>query len=303
MGLSASQARFLQLTARRGDIEYEAQQINFQRLQLSEKLSAASQKYENATTNRKMVFSFNTGSEVQKVDLSYTNYKNYMNQQLEGLSTSQEKYYLVSSSGKKLVVSSEEERDEMIEKFTSRIPIQDIQSAKEQYSQAQQDDTTSNLSSYIVSLAKIDLSSYESQVIQDDDGNSVEYYVQRQFSEKDFLIADDLDDVENFQSAIQNGTYYFAAFKENSETGERELRTLGWDTLGGGAISEDYDKSDDAQAEAEYKAIQDKVQTADKKLEMRLDQLETDREAIQTEMDSVKKVMEDNIESTFKIFS
>ena len=29
MGLSASQARFLQLTARRGNIEYEAQRINF----------------------------------------------------------------------------------------------------------------------------------------------------------------------------------------------------------------------------------------------------------------------------------
>ena len=79
MGLSASQARFLQLTARRSDIEYEAQQINFQRLQLADKLSDASRKYQDATTNRKMVFSYNTGSEIQKVDVTYANYKNYMN--------------------------------------------------------------------------------------------------------------------------------------------------------------------------------------------------------------------------------
>ena len=49
--------------------------------------------------------------------------------------------------------------------------------------------------------------------------------------------------------------------------------------------------------------IQDRIQAQDKKLELRLDQIETDRSAIQTEMDSVKIVMEDNIDSTFKIFS
>ena len=35
MGLAASQARFLQLTARRSNIEYEGQQINQQRLALA----------------------------------------------------------------------------------------------------------------------------------------------------------------------------------------------------------------------------------------------------------------------------
>ena len=131
MGLSASQARFLQLTARRGDIEYEAQQINFQRLQLADKLSAASTKYQNATTNRKMMFSFNNGAEIQKVDLSYTNYKSYMNQQMEGLSTTQAKYYLVSSSGNKFVVASEEEQNEIIENNTTPTDIKLIEQAKD----------------------------------------------------------------------------------------------------------------------------------------------------------------------------
>ena len=35
MGLAASQARFLQLTARRSNIEYQGQQINQQRLALA----------------------------------------------------------------------------------------------------------------------------------------------------------------------------------------------------------------------------------------------------------------------------
>lgn len=301
MGLSASQARFLQLTARRGDIEYEAQQINFQRLQLSETLSAASQKYQDATSNRKMVFSFNSGEGIQKVDLSYTNYKNYMNQQLEGLSTTQKQYYLVSSSGNKLVVGSEEERDAIIEKFTTRTPVSDILDAKAKVAAA--GDDTSSLSSNILQLAKKDLTSYESQMLEGEDGVKVEYYVEREFTHNSFLIAEDLDDVETFQNAIQEGLYYFATMEDDIDTGKKYFDTLGWDTLGGGAIVEEYDKSDDAQAEAEYKTLQDKVQSKDKKLELRLDQLETNREAIQTEIESVQKVMEDNIESTFKIFS
>jgi len=301
MGLSASQARFLQLTARRSDLEYEAQQINFQRLQLSQKLSDASTKYQDAMNNRKMVFTFNSGSEVQKIDLSYKNYKNYMNQQLQGISSSQGKYYLVSSSGNKLVVGSEEEKMEMIENHTTRFLVSDIEDAKAQVAAA--GDDTSKLSSYILKLAQKDLTSYVSETVIDDEGNEHEYFVEREYEDKDFLIAEDLDDAENFQTAIKNGTYYFAQYEENSETGEMELRTKGWDTLGGGAIIEEYDKSDDAQAEAEYQKVQDKVQSIDKKLELKLDQLETNREAIQTEIDSVKKVLEDNVESSFKVFS
>ena len=82
-----------------------------------------------------------------------------------------------------------------------------------------------------------------------------------------------------------------------------ELKTLEWSTLGGGAISEILDTSDDAAAQAEYEAVQDEVQTMDKKLEMRINELETEREAIQTEMDSVKKIIEDNIEGSFTALS
>ena len=41
----------------------------------------------------------------------------------------------------------------------------------------------------------------------------------------------------------------------------------------------------------------------DKKYDMELSKLETEREALKTEYDSVKKVISDNIERTFGIFS
>lgn len=303
MGLSASQARFLQLTARRGNLEYEAQQINFQRLQLSNKLADASSKYQDATTNRKMVFTFNNGTEIQKVDLSYANYKTYMNQQNGSVGVATDKYYLVSSSGNKLVVGSEEEMNKIIQNGIERYSQSSVDAAKAKYEAAKANNTTAELTAQELQLAHLDTSEMSIEFTRDDENNVHSEYVNRRFSEKDFMIVDDLDDTTNFQSAIENGIYYFAKYKENTETGEMELKTEGWDVLGGGAIIEEYDKSDDAQAEAEYNTAQDRIQAQDKKLELRLDQIETDRSAIQTEMDSVKKVMEDNVDSTFKIFS
>ena len=46
----------------------------------------------------------------------------------------------------------------------------------------------------------------------------------------------------------------------------------------------------------------EKIQQEDRTLELRLRQLDTEQEALQTEMEAVKKVIEKNIESTFKTF-
>ena len=45
-----------------------------------------------------------------------------------------------------------------------------------------------------------------------------------------------------------------------------------------------------------------KIQEQDRTLELRLRQLDTEQEALQTEMEAVKKVIDKNIESTFKTF-
>ena len=77
----------------------------------------------------------------------------------------------------------------------------------------------------------------------------------------------------------------------------------------------DEDKYNDAYNDYEYekykyeKAISDinaqteVIQHEDQQLELRLDQLDTEQNAISTEMDSVTKVIEDNVEKTFKAFA
>ena len=62
MGMSASQARYLQLTARRSDIEYEAQQITQARMALAESSSKIANDYNNALGNRRLFFQSNAAS-------------------------------------------------------------------------------------------------------------------------------------------------------------------------------------------------------------------------------------------------
>lgn len=45
------------------------------------------------------------------------------------------------------------------------------------------------------------------------------------------------------------------------------------------------------------------IQQEDRTLELRLKQLDTEQNALATEMDAVKKVIKDNVEKTFKTFS
>lgn len=63
------------------------------------------------------------------------------------------------------------------------------------------------------------------------------------------------------------------------------------------------DKTALAKAEAEYEHKMKEIDQKDKKFDMDLSKLETERNALSTEYESVKKVVDDNIKRTFGIFS
>ncbi len=56
-------------------------------------------------------------------------------------------------------------------------------------------------------------------------------------------------------------------------------------------------------AEAKYEKDLKEIDKKDKRYDLTLSKLETERTALTTEYDSVKKVIEDNIDRTFGIFS
>ena len=74
MGLSASQARFLQLTARRNDYEYQAQQINHMRATVADKMQDISMLYSDGMNNRQLCFVTpgENGTSTQSVRLPYS---------------------------------------------------------------------------------------------------------------------------------------------------------------------------------------------------------------------------------------
>ena len=64
-----------------------------------------------------------------------------------------------------------------------------------------------------------------------------------------------------------------------------------------------YYTDDDAGAKATYDQALARVQRLDKQLEIKLNQVETQHKAIETEVESVDKVISNNIEGSFKYFS
>ena len=56
-------------------------------------------------------------------------------------------------------------------------------------------------------------------------------------------------------------------------------------------------------ADSEYEADMEAINSKETKYNTQLNQLESERNAIQTEIQSLKQIREDNISSTFKLFS
>ena len=61
---------------------------------------------------------------------------------------------------------------------------------------------------------------------------------------------------------------------------------------------DEYDK-----AVADLNAQTESLQQEDKVLELRLNQIDTEQNALQTELDAVKSILDKNIEKTFNTFS
>lgn len=98
------------------------------------------------------------------------------------------------------------------------------------------------------------------------------------------------------QDCLRNGKYLL----QKTSTSSTEWKDVSWDAATN--IKDSYYSDDDDEAKAKYDRLQAEVQAQDKKLELELDNVETQRNAVQTEMDSVSKVMDENIEKTFNAF-
>ncbi len=106
-----------------------------------------------------------------------------------------------------------------------------------------------------------------------------------------------LSNKTTLQNAIMNGVLFL--YDTNTSSEGISIDTLESDT----EIEYVLDTSDDAQAESEYNYETARISRQDNQLDLDLQQLETQHEAILKEYDSVKEVISNNVDRTFNLFS
>ena len=105
---------------------------------------------------------------------------------------------------------------------------------------------------------------------------------------------------EWFNNMVQSGRVLISEF--NPDTYEWDDTSVATSTSAS-FLQEVSDDTDLKKAEAEYEHELDIINTKDTKFDNELSKLETERTSITTEMESIGKVRDDNIERTFGIFS
>ena len=164
--------------------------------------------------------------------------------------------------------------------------------------------------------AEKDLTSYENTACEDFNIDDFNYYVSifkqiqasggcRPISDYNGSNGNAANDSEWLQAMIQCGELSIDIVDKDKKTG---LITLDA-TSPSSDISLSYtptteiDKKALTKAEAKYEKTLKDIDKKDKQFDLSLSKLETERSALTTQYESVKKVIEENIERTFGIFS
>jgi len=344
MGMAASQARFLTLTARKSNVEYEGQQVNQQRTSLSNESAGLFNKMmelevptpPSATDFYNTRYTFNAkGADYSITESSPRNDGTY-NLKIAYTATvptalSNNVYGSVEldSDGNPAKITPVGSETCTIEKLTKG------EDGKYYYTDAEGKHVDANVD-YIVKESKD-----ESEVYYRYKNNNIYYYASKTNMDA-FIQAQNAPSDGTAGAAPQLTTYYATTKQEQqkldaigtfpSTTSEGRFEellisdvTTDDENIKNALVGTIFDLSltqvqdDEGYAEAmkdyEYQkmlyertindinAQTEIIQQQDRTLELRLKQLDTEQNALNTELEAVKKVIEQNVEATFKTFA
>lgn len=275
MGMAASQARLLMLTSRLSDLELRAQVISNAKIRLSMESSALSEQYVNALNKQKIqVFNGVSNGANTYANASVNNLVSYSNPLTSTPTNNQ--YRLITNNAGNLVISQSDVN-----------AVMGANGAQDDYFQKMgvprnsngDWDTTTQAYKYY---------------------NTVFYAVKNQQTE---VISDDnANDYNWLEQQVKANNYSLSEFNPKGGTdGLGAFQGVSWTSYDHN-LQEVDDTSGNAAAEAKYEADMSKVQAQDKIFDLELKNIDTEHNATQTEIDSVKKVIDKNIERTFKMF-
>ena len=286
MGLSASQFRYLSLTARKSDLEYQSQMINQARLALATESSNATKAYTAGMSNQ--VIRVSHDAQINGNSTKIWEELTYANLQSSG-------YQVIGTNGAALQPCPYTEYIQ-----GGQISAATYNSLPESYKNDDNfainaDGTYSvkktvrlgtnptfngmDIQSLLVSgQGHIVTQSFFNYLCEHGYGTGV--YLDKNGKETTYEKL-----VEEYQNANLNSPTIVDWRSDVSNTFKQTLYT-----------------EDDAAVAAKYESTTSEIQSQDKKLELRLKQIESEHKAIQTEMEAVKKVIDKNIEESFKSF-
>lgn len=311
MGLAATQARYLGLTARKTNIEFEGQQVNQQRTVLAnESAGIYKQLYSlkvpvppNVTDFYKTEYGYNVGSNTYlinswkksttardkyNVNVTYDKTVNigakaFANGTITDSGTANQ-YYVAIGSNTYIVDTSKTTTNDLIDKARglktkgTYYSYTDTKSDTPYYMDKTWFDnnvpitTTSAIQRYYITTET-------AEVTENHDGCTLKFNSSGGISN---IIDPEVTDTEltvNSATIKDDDAYNAAMNKYNSEKMSYEKQIT------------------------EINAKTEKIQSEDRSLELRLRQLDTEQEALQTELGSLKSVLDKNIEKVFKVFA
>lgn len=368
MGMAASQARLLTITARMHDIEYKAQSIQNAKIQLATQSDQVYQEYLEALDATTLTIKDVNGNLIQ------ANFNNIVGMNAVD---SGNQYALRASNGNLIVPDDIYEAYQEYKGFDpyefalimvygdtgNSIDLNNIENIEEEVFAQNENADSDDVNSMIAIKEKMEKLLTDNGLSVDDGPNGLPKDVRKEYDElensykyklyKNFAdqiyakaYADEGQTEEDFNSTqfeyyaniykeivkaggcipisdydgpsgdaannsdwllnmIQCGKITIDIVNKDKSTGEISFTSTSTasDTYIGETTTTTIDKSALAKAEAEYEHKTKQIDQKDKKFDMDLSKLETERTALTTEYESVKKVISDNIERTFGIFS
>jgi len=287
MGMSASQARLLSLTSRLSDLELRAQVISNAKIRLADESTQASNDYENALDKQILKVengSVNSDGSANFANANVQNIVSYTTP-IHNDATNSKYRYITDASGK-IVMS-----------------LSDLQTMYGYINNEQGYMLAMGLT--VDSNGAFDTNSQEYKYY-DNIYNAYMAYVNNSGTGIDIISDDEAKNSDWLSNQVQSGGLYLNEWDPNSQDPNDPTKTgafigASW-TSGDDTMNEQTDSTETAQSEAKYEATMADINAKDKRFDLQLKNIDTEHEAIQTEVDSVKKVIDKNIERAFKMF-
>jgi len=278
MGLAASQSRLLTLTARLSDLELQAQSISNAKIRLSDMSAAASKTYSDALNKEtlKVYSGLQSNGTSTYIDATAKNLTTY------GMISSTDKQRFIKDAQNKILVTTA------------------VGSAY--------DSSAGSSNSFLDSIVGYHDEASATAAGKTYDSGAITYNTNvfneikesggwnnpgdANMTDKDWLSAQ-----------VNNGNLFLYEYDSTAGTaGTGDYTNVSW-TSGDATMQEVSDNTQTAKAEASYDSTMASIQSKDKRFDLSLTTIDTEHTAIQTEIESVKKVIDKNIERSFKIFN